>query len=175
MAQVLKDLKQKVFAQGAYERPGVEWDAWEMFGLEYAQDEAEREELIEQYGLDSLRRPLAEVGVKGFPAWLKALDEAPTVRTREDLDILQQFSSSGTSTILDITHVSETPEFGALFPVTPEQLREHFGTEQPTMAQFQQPSGASPVRYHERGQAYYIVLYKNGKPDEIWIEGSTGD
>lgn len=172
MEQVLEDLKQAEFERGAYERPRVEWDAWEMFGLEYARDEDEREKLIEQFGLNSLRRPLAEVGIKGFPDWLKALNEAPEVRTREDLEVLQQFSSSGTGSILDISRAGE------LSPLPPEYLRQQFGTERPTQVQAHQWQMRIPPiseNLYRCGEGIDFVIYKDGQPDEICIEGRSGD
>ena len=179
MAQVLEDLKQREFERGEYERPGVEWDALEMFGILEAEDDAEREAIIEEYGLQSLRRPLSEVGVRGFRDWLRALDAAPTVRTREDLDVLQQFSSSGTSSILDINNV--VPESGGygLFPLSEADQKELFGTTQPTRTQLdlwqQRIPRVTDKRLYQRGEGFFVVLYRDGLPDEIYIEGCSGD
>jgi len=177
MEQALEELKQKEFAAGRYEKPGVEWDVLDDFGLLDAGSDEEREEIIEEYGLEALRRPLAEVGVEGFRPWLKALDDAPAVRTRADLDVLQQFSSSGTGSILDISHVAPTPEFGTLSPLPRETLLQHFGTDKPTRAQVEAGLRALDIRthLHQRGAGSYIVLYEAGQPSEIYIEGSTGD
>ena len=179
MAQVLEDLKQREFERGDYEKPGVEWECLGEFGILEAEDEAECDEIIAQYGLQSLRRPLAEVGVDGFRDWLRALDEARTVKTRDDLEVLQQFSSSGTSSILDISAVVPERSWGGLFPLTPEEQKELFGTEQPSQRELEAWQQRIPritdKRLYGRGEGFYVVLYKDGLPEEIYIEGCSGD
>jgi hypothetical protein len=88
-------------------------------------------------------------------------------------EALEMTSPDGTRSILDMMGVSETPEFFAVAPLPPEKLREFFGTEQPTHAMVK----ANPDYFDdiERGQGIYVVVYKDGKPDELYFAGYSFD
>ncbi len=98
---------------------------------------------------------------------LQALSEPTTI------DELREWNGAeGTSSILDIEAVSETPEFGTVSPLTPEQLEALFGTTQPTRAMVEQG------HYHqlrERGSGLYIVVYHDRGPHEVFFTGRSGD
>src|SRR5438045_3385585 len=48
-------------------------------------------------------------------------------------EALKISDATGTRSILDMERVTDTPELGAVSPLRPEELREFFGTEQPTI------------------------------------------
>ena len=47
-------------------------------------------------------------------------------------ELLEEQGESGTHSILDIQHISDEPEFGAVAPMPAERLQEIFGTDKPT-------------------------------------------
>ena len=79
----------------------------------------------------------------------------------------------GTRSILDMERVADAPELGAVSPLQPEELRELFGTEQPTL----EAIGKSDefIDRLERGQGVYIILYQQGKAEKIYFAGYSYD
>lgn len=114
-----------------------------------------------------------------FMDQLQALKPAVKNDTKSIEELLEECGSSGTHSILDITHVSDTPEFASLSPLSDEQLQEIFGTTHPTsdMVDLEEEGDLSLDQYelYDRWQAVYIILYKNGIPNVIYIEGCSGD
>ena len=98
-------------------------------------------------------------------------------RTIEEL--VEQREESGTHSILDIDHISDTLEFGALIALTEEQLTELFQTTQPTRAMVEEWERRTPTlaetQLHYRWQGVYFTLYKDGLPDELYFMGDSGD
>lgn len=79
----------------------------------------------------------------------------------------------GTGSLLDISSVSEAPEFCAVCPVSREELREFFGTERPTFEQIEK--NVSFRDSFGRGEARAVTLYENGRPSRICFAGWTVD
>ena len=95
-------------------------------------------------------------------------------------ELLEQEGESGTNSILDITHVSDEPEFAAITPMPAESLLEIFGTEKPTHEMVESKRGHPELTddnplANEGWQGAYITVYRGGKPDEIYFVGSSGD
>jgi hypothetical protein len=65
--------------------------------------------------------------------------------------------------------VAAQPEFGAVVPVDPSVLQQLYGTTQPTRAMVEQ--NLDFLEDVERGQGVYLVVYKDGRPDEIFFAG----
>jgi hypothetical protein len=93
--------------------------------------------------------------------------------------LLKQCGEEGTHSILDIERVSSTPEFGAVTPLSREQLLDIFDTVQPTQVMAEKwsaridPLDAEPL--YGRWEGIYIIVYKDSKPYEIYFEGCSGD
>ncbi|MEO6810378.1 MAG: hypothetical protein ABI353_14780 [Isosphaeraceae bacterium] len=179
MDKVLEDLQHDIFLRGVYQKPGIDLsllDDMDFFDV----DEDARELMIAEYTLGPLREPVRRFGLAGLRAWLESLDEAPGIQTREELEALQCLSWDGTGSILDIGGVSQEPRNGAIFPLSRELLLKSFGTDHPTRdmlpiwRQRWDQAMMEPLPY-ERGQGIYFVLYQDGRPSEIYIEGATGD
>jgi hypothetical protein len=85
----------------------------------------------------------------------------------------EEAESEGTASILDIERVSDTPDFGAAAPLSDTELREFFGTIQPTREMIE--GNLDFYENIERGHGVYIIAYKNGKPDEIFFGGYSYD
>lgn len=176
MAKVLDDLRRDVFLRGAYQRPVPEPEFLEEIGL-FEADEGARDELLHAYGLNALRPPIEQVGLEGLRDWLQALYDAPQLQDPGQLAALQCLSSGGTHSILDIEGVSETPAAGSLFPLPQELLRRYFGTAEPTRASVEElhRRNIQMADAYDRGQGIYFPLHREGRPEEIYIEGASGD
>lgn len=88
-------------------------------------------------------------------------------------DALQEAAEDGTRSILDLDHVAAQPEFGAVAPLAPDVLQQLYGTTQPTRAMVEQKMDF--LEDVERGQGVYLVVYKDGRPDEIFFAGYSCD
>jgi hypothetical protein len=100
---------------------------------------------------------------------IKSLTEPETV---EDLVLIQ--ASGGTHCIIDIDGVSPMPEGRMATSLSDEQLFALFGTLKPTREMVEEQK----ARYNEiidRWMAFYVIVYKNDLPDEIFFYGITGD
>ena len=156
----LQQLRQEIFQNGAYEKPMCDEDI--------------------------------EVAVKNLSPQLKKLYELaerleknkppkirPTSPPRTIEELVEQCEESGTHSILDIDHISTVPEFGALTPLSERQLIELFGTAQPTHSVVDLwHTGIHPItepRLYERWQGIYFTIFKDGVPNEFYIEGASGD
>lgn len=88
-------------------------------------------------------------------------------------DALEDSEADGTRSILDLDHVATEPEFGAVVPLDPDILRQLYGTTQPTRAMIEQ--NMEFLEDVQRGQGVYIIVYKDGRPDEIFFAGYSCD
>jgi hypothetical protein len=113
--------------------------------------------------LNKLRRRVFESGeYRGSESAPVTLEEA-TAKMEE----------SGTASILDIAQVTDHPEFRSVCPLTDAQARRYFGSPQPTHEVIK-----STTRFYEgirRGQGIYVVVFKDGKPDEYFFAGYSFD
>jgi hypothetical protein len=82
--------------------------------------------------------------------------------------------ADGTRSILDLDHVSDTPEFNAVAPLPPDELERLFGTEQPTHDEIEQNLDGV-FEGIESGQGVYIVAYRYNQPDELFFAGYSFD
>lgn len=106
-----------------------------------------------------------------FEEWqrLQALPEPTTIE-----ELLEWNGAEGTGSILDMFRVSTLPKAFTVSPLTERQLLKLFGTTTPTHAQVDQARD----QYHqlrERSSGLYVVVYRDGKPDEIFFSGWSGD
>jgi hypothetical protein len=79
----------------------------------------------------------------------------------------------GTRSILDLDHVSDVPDLGAVSPLPPEELDRLFGTQQPTHEMIEQSDEL--FENIERCQGHYIIAYREGRPDELYFVGYSCD
>lgn len=121
-------------------------------------------------------RMLEQVDKKGFVfAAREALESSgPPPATIDEL--LAQCAAAGTHSILDIQHISPTPQWGAATPLSDEQLQTLFGTTRPTRAMIQ--SAEQSGKLHElctRWHAVYLTVFEEGEPVEYAFAGVSGD
>ncbi len=89
-------------------------------------------------------------------------------------EAMQDSDADGTRSILDICGIGSEPDFGTAAPLPDDVLTRLFGTTQPTRADVES-SSMEFFEDIERGQAVYIILYRNGKPDELLFAGYSFD
>lgn len=82
-------------------------------------------------------------------------------------------AEDGTRSILDIDGISDSPDFGVAAPLDPSALEDLYGTTEPTHKMVEE--GLDIFDQIERGQAVYIVVYRKGKPDELFFAGYSYD
>jgi hypothetical protein len=92
-------------------------------------------------------------------------------------ELLEAQAESGTHSILDIVCVSPRRKFGAIRPFPSAKVLELFGTETPSHAQIEEAYefGSLEEYLSERWEGIYIVAHRDGKPDEIFFAGCSGD
>jgi hypothetical protein len=81
--------------------------------------------------------------------------------------------ADGTASILDIQQITDEPDFCCAAPFKSDELLDYFGTDKPTRAQIEQ--GDDYWDELERGQARYVVVYKNAQPAELYFAGYSFD
>jgi hypothetical protein len=81
--------------------------------------------------------------------------------------------ADGTRSILDISRISDQPDFCCAAPFSPEELERYFGTQKPTEVM---------VRDHgdfwedlERGMARYVIVFEDEEPKRIYFAGYSFD
>ena len=82
-------------------------------------------------------------------------------------------NEDGTRSILDIEEISDSPEYGAAVELHTSYLEELFDTTQPTHDMVE-----SELRIFdriERGQAVYVIVFKDEKPTELFFAGYSFD
>jgi hypothetical protein len=99
---------------------------------------------------------------------------SPGAQHRSIKEALRDAAESGTGTIQDLDHVSDVPEFlGAVTRLGDERIRSLYGTTKPTREMVE--DNMDFFEDLDRGQGTYIVVYKNGHPDEILFAGMSVD
>jgi hypothetical protein len=98
---------------------------------------------------------------------------APGAQHASIEDAMEDAAEEGTRSILDLDHVSDEPEFCAVAPLPNEMLDELYGTTQPSRAMVE--PNMDFLEDIERGQGVYIILYNDGKPEEICFAGYSFD
>jgi len=88
-------------------------------------------------------------------------------------EALEMTEADGTRSILDISRISETPEFFCAAPLTPDELQRYFGTDKPTKAMIKQSDEFWDDL--DRGMARYVILYENEERKQIYFAGYSFD
>jgi hypothetical protein len=79
----------------------------------------------------------------------------------------------GTRSILDIEGIGNAVEIGIAAPLDDEVLEDLYETTKPTHQMIE--SNMDFFEKVDRGEAIFIVVYKNGKPDELFFAGYSFD
>jgi len=112
------------------------------------------------------------------PQWIEREKSYKPPTTIEEL--IAWNGEDGTHSILDIHTVASSSGFGVAAPLSREELRRFFGTDQPTHTMIgEKKRELSRFLQGDLGrygyEATYIIVYKDGAPDEIFFTGYSGD
>jgi hypothetical protein len=116
-----------------------------------------------QSALDRLRRQVFESG-----KYHGAHRRPPTPEAA-----LKQSGADGTRSILDISRISDEPDFCCAAPLSTEELEAYFGTTKPTRAMMHESDDFWEDL--DRGMARYVILYNGDEPTEIYFAGYSFD
>lgn len=131
--------------------------------------------------LRKLRQREFEAGrynpVIDFPDFPVTADSpAPGAQHASIEDAFEDADADGTRSILDMERVSDTPDFGAVTPLSEDVLTEVFGTSRPTRAMVEGESGYELFEsIEERGQGVYFLVYEDERPAGIFFAGYSYD
>jgi len=157
----LQKLRQQVFASGNYYRV----DHSEYRNMT---EEDMRKRLNE--GRVELQEEVKEIMLDDWRQ-IQRLKEPTTIQ-----ELLRWNRESGTHSILDVTRVSEEPEFATVSPLSAEELREHFGTLKPTHQQVEVwLNNDDMFKLRRRWIGLYIIVFEDENPTEICFAGFSGD
>lgn len=128
--------------------------------------------------LQELRQREFEAGrynpVQPFPRFPIHHNSAAPGAQHISIDEAQEDAAEdGTRSILDITTVSEEPDFCVAVPLADEDLQRYFGTVQPTAEMVSRKLDF--LGSVERGHCVYITIFKDGQPSELFFGGYSFD
>ena len=89
-------------------------------------------------------------------------------------ELLDRAADEGTHTVLDVEHVGPLAGVGLAAPLPPAEVWQSFGTAAPTLEQVEAGWPAIAARL-ERWSAYYLPVYRDGRPTEYAFIGCSGD
>ena len=136
----------------------------------------------ERQAAEQLRPLLQMLQAGGLPGGDETEDEdedeprvfPPGHRPVSIEELLEMVAEDGTHSVLDIEQTGSRLGFGVAAPMSPRQVARFFGTEQPTHEQVEQNWGDASDGL-DRWQAYYLTVYRDGKPHEYAFIGCSGD
>jgi hypothetical protein len=88
-------------------------------------------------------------------------------------EAIEDADADGTRSILDIERIADEPDYGAVTPLSDDDLVNLFGTSKPTREMIE--SNDDLFEAIERGQGVYIVAYRDDRPSEIFFAGYSFD
>jgi len=106
-------------------------------------------------------------------AYLPPGGSRPGVRHATIEEAREAAGADGTRPILDLDHMADRPEVCAAAPVGADVLQGLYGTAQPTRDMVEENMGFLAAL--ERGHGVSVVLYRDGRPDEVLFAGYSFD
>ena len=154
----LQELREAVFQRSEYYQRDPYWK--NMTFDDFLHPDMDKDEIAEY--LEEFQR-------------LQALPEPTSIET-----LIQWNGEEGTHSIIDINGIATTSSFGVVAPLTSDELKRFFGTDKPTHEMIKSKETALVEFIQQgigryRGEGTYIIVYKDGKPDEIYFTGYSGD
>lgn len=130
------------------------------------------------HALQALRRREFEAGrynpVTPFPEYpVEPNAPAPGAQHASIEEAIEEADADGTRSILDMERLSDEPDYGAITPLSDDDLVNLFGTATPTREMIE--SNDNLFEAIDRGQGVYIVAYQDGKPSAIFFAGYSFD
>ena len=161
IVKALQDLTEEVFQQGNYQKPHLSAEYFRGWLADFDNEEG----FIEFFGSED-----AQI-LKRFAALPEtAIPEPKTIR-----ELMVASGENGTHSVIDISEISPTPEPGAIAPLSTQQLMELFGTQAPERNLIESAASEIHELIQARWEGIYIVVYKDGSPNEIYFAGCSGD
>jgi hypothetical protein len=80
-----------------------------------------------------------------------------------------------TYSVLDVRGVSAQPRESYTAPFSSTELESHLGTSQPTADQLDEHDDLEDLWTGERGYCRHIVLFRDGRPDQVYFWGWSYD
>jgi hypothetical protein len=145
---VLDQLREDVFDKGEYLKPALFYGA-----------------LMHQVGDQLEPNVVDEVNIA-----IEDFKKRPEPQSIEEL--IEMNAEMGTHSIIDIHEISEEPGFGVIAPMPEKMVTNMFGTHRPNHSQIE--SKVDELFMNIRA-CYYVLVYKNDSPDEIFFIGFSGD
>ena len=145
--KALQELRQKVFQEGDYFKPA-----------EWAKQLYERQII----GEEELNDTLEELAL------------IPEPRTIEEL--IEQRAEEGSHSIIDINRVSSVPEICTIAPLPQEEYIRLFSTDKPTRKMIEEKEEEMYSNLNMPSwSGFYMTIYANNLPVEIFFIGFSGD
>jgi len=181
----LRRLRRQVFRKGRYERFVPSQEDLEVFHGKPRridpsvppEERARIQQVQQEDGMIQLAARIQNI----LGEWGGETDPVPdySKKPRTIKALLKEQGESGTHSILDIERVAAQPQSGAVTPMPAERLRKIFGTDKPTRKMVDSKRGAYELVedpfVSERWQGVYFTVYRDGKPDELFFIGTSGD
>jgi hypothetical protein len=98
---------------------------------------------------------------------------APGAKHASISEVFAAAMEDGTRSILDIERISNEPDFGVAAPFDTNLLEFLYGTTAPTRKMLEE--NQDYFEEIERGHCFYTIVFKDGKPDEIFFAGYSFD
>jgi hypothetical protein len=128
-------------------------------------------------GLEALRQREFKAGrynpAEDFPGFPVNPSHAPGCKHASIDEAREDADADGTRSILDVSRISEEPDYDAVAPLGDDALMEFFGTTRPTAEDVEDVDEL--FDQIERGQGLYIVVYEEDKPSQIFFAGYSYD
>ena len=160
ISKALQELRKTVFSQRKYFRRPAFWK--DMTFAEFLPPVPDlTEEEKQEYLIDFKK--------------LQSLPEPTSIET-----LIEWNAEDGTHSIIDISEISESPDFGTAAPLSSIELQNFFGTDKPSRKMIENQEAALSEYLHQkmgrgRWEGTYIIVYKEQLPDEIYFTGFSGD
>jgi len=112
--------------------------------------------------------------VMWFPPFpIEANSPAPGAKHPSIERAMEDADADGTRLILDMERISATADYGAVTPLSNQQLVQFFGTDRPTREEIE--TNDDLFEELERGQGVYVIAYRDHEPAEIFFAGYSYD
>jgi hypothetical protein len=176
ISAALQRLRNDVFARGDYATAegtiaSIDWQAAAKQNVEWARNPDLPPQTRESY--------LAAASEYRKRHWAQMMEKKSPPRPKPCSieELLNQEGAEGTHSILDIQCISPTNKFGAISPLPPDKLQQFFASGMPSHAEIQDvyEFGSLEKYVSRRCRGIYIIAYRDGKPDEIFFAGCSGD
>ena len=152
--EALEELRQKEFQEGRYYRPGANLpDTFE--------------EWIKQLNLPAEK---AQHYREGF----NNLKSSSKIKPSSIEELFELNKESGTHSILDIFEIGTSTDEDQSGTITNEDLVRLFGVDTPDH-QMVEEKAVDLLDFRGRFLCTYVVVYKDGQPDELFFTGYSGD